>query len=57
MFPLSCVFVMAEELAVLRGSGKVFELRITNLQGKTLDLLRHEINEQNKRVKNTPMKC
>ena len=48
---------MAEELAKLRGSRKVFERHIANLQGEISDLLSHEINEQNERLKNSLMKC
>ena len=48
---------MAEELAKLRGSRKVFERQIANLQGVISDLLSYEINEQNGRLKNSLMKC
>ena len=48
---------MAEELATLRGSRKVFERHIANLYGEISDLLSHEINEQNDRLKNSLMKC
>ena len=48
---------MAEELAKLRGSRKVFERRIANLQGEISDLISHEIKEQNERLKNSLMKC
>ena len=48
---------MAEELAKLRGSRNVFERHIANLQGEISDLLSHEINEQNDRLKNSLMKC
>ena len=51
------MFVMAEELAKLRGSRKVFERHIVNLQGETAGLLSHELNEQNDRLKNSLMKC
>ena len=48
---------MAEELAKLRGSRKVFERHIANLQGEISDLLSYEINEQNEPLKNSLMKC
>ena len=54
---LPWVFVMAEELAKLRGRRKVFERQIANLQGVISDLLSYEINEQNGRLKNSLMKC
>ena len=54
---LPWVFVVAEELAKLRGSRNVFERHIANLQGEISDLLSHEINEQNDRLKNSLMKC
>ena len=47
---------MAEELAKLSGSRKVFERHIANLQGEISDLLSHEISEQNDRLKNSLMK-
>ena len=47
------VLVMAEELAKLRVSRKVFERHIANLQGEISD----EINEENERTKNSLMKC
>ena len=57
MCRLPWVFVMTEELAKLRGSTKVFERHIANLQGEISDLLSHEINEQNDPLKNSQMKC
>ena len=51
------MFIIAEELAKLRGSRKVFERHIANLQGEISDLLSHELNEQNERLKNSLMKC
>ena len=48
---------MAEELAKLRGSRKVFEQHIANLQDEISDILSHEINEQNETLKNSLMKC
>ena len=47
---------MAEELAKLRGSRKVFERHIANLQGEISDLLSHEKNQQYDRLKNSLMK-
>ena len=47
---------MAEELAKLRGTRKVFERHIANLQGEISDLLSHEINQQYDRLKNSLMK-
>ena len=35
----------------------MLERHILNLQGEISDLLRHEINEQNERLKNLLMKC
>ena len=51
------VFVMAQELATLRLSRKVFERHIAGLQGEISDLLSHAINEQNQGLKNSLMKC
>ena len=48
---------MVEELAKLGGSRKVFERHIANLQGEISDLLSHEVNERNNRLKNSLMKC
>ena len=47
--------VIAEESAKSRGSRKVFEWHIANLQGEISDLLSPEINEQNERLKNSTM--
>ena len=35
----------------------MFKRHIANLQGEISDLLSHEINEQNDRLKNSLMKC
>ena len=35
----------------------MFEWYIANLQGEISDLLSHDINEQNERLKNSQMKC
>ena len=51
------MFVIAEQLAKLRGSRKVFEKHIANLLGEISDLLSHEISEQNERLKNSLVKC
>ena len=45
---------MGVELGKLRGSRKVFEWHIANLQGKIS--LSHELNEQNERLRNSLMK-
>ena len=44
---------MGVELGKLRGSRKVFEWHIANLQGKIS--LSHELNEQNERLRNSLM--
>ena len=48
---------MAEELPKFRRGRKLFERHIVNLQGKISDLLSHEINQQNDRLKSSLMKC
>ena len=45
---------MGVELGKLRGSRKVFEWHIANLQGEIS--LSHELNEQNERLRNSLMK-
>ena len=47
---------MGVELGKLKGSRKVFEWHIANLQGEISDSLSHELNEQNKRLRNSLMK-
>ena len=46
---------MGVELGKLRGSRKVFEWHIANLQAEISDSLSHELNEQNERLRNSLM--